>query len=64
METVTAVKIQIEYENPLNKENPRTAIARLTNPRIKNGPVWLGFSVIIRITNTTKSNIEINRSER
>lgn len=58
METVTAVKIQIEYEKPLNRENPRTAMARKIKPRIKNGPVKSDWPINIKTIKTTKKRAE------
>lgn len=64
MEVATAVKIISEYENPLNKGNPRTAIARQTKPSIKKGPVKLGLSEISKTANTANSAIARINKER
>lgn len=63
METVTAVKIQSEYENPLKVLNPRTAIARLTNPKMRKGPVKSGLSAISKAAKTA-NNINDNPMNR
>lgn len=43
MEAVTAVKIQIVYENPLTASNPLTPTASETKNAIRKGPVKAAF---------------------
>jgi hypothetical protein len=42
---VTAVKIQIVYENPLEAANPLTPMAREKKKRISKGPDFAIFPV-------------------
>jgi hypothetical protein len=56
---VTAVKIQIVYENPLKGLNPLTAMARQTKKLMKRGPDLAEFPLMAIIRAAIKHTTAI-----